>query len=88
MDTFPASIEDSIQVLQTTDSVVDGDVGVFAGDVKLQKSSVEGLQVLLDSSTAWESEEGMTWSIQKCHVMEARNSMVASLYKLAGSEID
>ena len=52
MDTFPASLEDSLQFLQTIDPAVDGDVGVFADDFKLQASSAEGLQVLLDSSTA------------------------------------
>ena len=88
MDSFPVSIEDSLQFLQTSDPAVDGDVGVFADDVKLQASSAEVLQVLLDSSTAWASERGMTWSIQKCHVMEPENSMPGCLYELAGSHIE
>ena len=88
MDSCPVSIEDSLQFVQTSDPAVDGDVGVFADDFKLQASSAEVLQVLLDSSTAWASERGMTWSIQKCHVMEPENSMPGSLYELAGSHIE
>ena len=88
MDTFPASIEDSLQFLQTIDPAVDSDVGVFADDVKLQASSAKGLQVLLDSSTAWASKQRMAWSIQKCHVLEPQDSMPASSYELAGSHIE
>ena len=88
MDTIPASIEDSLQFLQNIDPAVDGDVGVFADDVKVQTSSAKGLEVLLDSSTAWESKQRMTWSIQKCHVLEPQDSIPASLYELAGSHIE
>ena len=87
MDTFPASVEESLQFLQTIDPAVDGDVGLFADVVKPQSSSAEGLQVLLDSSTAWASKQRMTWSIQKCDVLEPQDSMPAGLYELAGSHI-
>ena len=38
MDNFPASIEDSLQFVQTMNPAVDSDVGVFADDAKLQAS--------------------------------------------------
>ena len=34
------------------------------------------------------SKQRMTWSIQKCHVLEPQDSMPASLYELAGSHIE
>lgn len=88
MDTFLGSIEDSLQYLQTIDPAVCSDAAVFTDGFKLQAKPAEGLRVLLDSSTVWISEQGMTWSIQKCHVMEPENNMPASLYEHTGTHIE
>lgn len=39
MDTFPGYLEDSLQILNGIFPGVDGDVGVFADDFKLQVRS-------------------------------------------------
>lgn len=65
-----------------------GDVGVFADNAKLQTNSPEALRKMLDVSMKWGYENGMTWSIRKCPILEPENRAIIASYVLAGSIVD
>ena len=49
-----------------------GDRGLimFADDVKLSAASPEVLQEMLDTSSVWAADHGMTWSTTKCFILQ------------------
>ncbi len=62
---------------------------LFADDVLLSAKSPEGLQRLMDVSTNWAKERGMTWSTEKdkSEILESEETR-GNTFKLAHRELN
>lgn len=63
------------------------DLTMFADDVKVQAETEVVLQPLLNTLATWAKEHGMTWNVNKCHIVGTGNPTPRAPLKLAGSEV-
>ena len=82
MDTYPQ------QLRQTTSGEMKSwSVDLFADDVKLQTTKPETLQTLLDTSTKWADDMGMTWAPQKCTIITPKDETHKHTFHIANTEM-
>lgn len=70
MDTLASKLDASMtQWMENAARKELWEVTMFADDVKLQASSKQALQALLDGATKWAAQTGMAWNVAKCKVL-------------------